>query len=395
MSQTQDRLGVAVVGLGGAVATTAIAGIESIKSGSNDLSGLPLADRAVGGLKPYDGLVFGGWDLCEDDLGTAALGHGVLSEKHLSGGAAALKDMHAWPAVGSEDFCKNVTGGNKIAVAGHRGAVERIHDDLSMFKEEQGLDRVVMLNLASTERTPDLSAEAFSSREAFERALDRDDPEISPAMLYAYAAITADTPYGNFTPSVAADVPVLAALAAERGVPVAGKDGKTGQTFLKTVIAPALRARALHVDGWFSTNILGNRDGLALDDPNSLKSKVGTKLSVLDQILGYPVEDHQVHIHYYRPRGDDKEAWDNIDISGFLGERMQIKVDFLCKDSVLAAPLAIEIARTLDLAKTRGQGGVQEQLSVFFKMPQTKDGALPEHAFLKQVQTLDDWLGEA
>jgi myo-inositol-1-phosphate synthase len=181
-------------------------------------------------------------------------------------------------------------------------------------------------------------------------------------------------------------------MAEEAGVPLAGKDGKTGQTFMKTVLAPAFKARALHVDGWFSTNILGNRDGLALDDPKSLESKIGTKLSVLDQILGYPVEDHHVHIHYYRPRGDDKEAWDNIDVSGFMGQRMQIKVNFLCKDSVLAAPLAVEIARTLDLAKTRGEGGVQEQLSVFFKMPQTEGGRQPEHAFLTQQRMLDDWL---
>jgi myo-inositol-1-phosphate synthase len=190
-------------------------------------------------------------------------------------------------------------------------------------------------------------------------------------MLYAYAAIDSGTPYANFTPSVAADVQPLADLAARRGVPVAGKDGKTGQTLIKTVIAPALRDRALHVDGWFSTNILGNSDGKALDDPRSLASKLGTKKTVLDQILGYPVEDHIVMIHYYRPRGDDKEAWDNIDLTGFLGRKMQLKLNFLCKDSVLAAPLVIEIARVLGLAQARGEAGVQEQMSLFFKAPQT------------------------
>ena len=178
-------------------------------------------------------------------------------------------------------------------------------------------------------------------------------------------------------------------------MPVAGKDGKTGQTLIKTVIAPALRARALHVDGWFSTNILGNSDGLALDDPQSLASKLGTKKSVLDQILGYPVEDHIVMIHYYRPRGDDKEAWDNIDITGFLGQRMQLKINFLCKDSVLAAPLAIEIARCLDLAQQRAQGGVQEQLGLFFKMPQTADGAEPVHAFNEQLLNFNRWLASS
>ena len=212
-------------------------------------------------------------------------------------------------------------------------------------------------------------------------------------MLYAYAAIEAGVPYGNFTPSVAADVPALAELARRRGVPVAGKDGKTGQTLLKTVLAPALRARALHVDGWFSTNILGNRDGLALDDPDSLRSKLDTKGSVLDSILGYRVEDHIVDIRYYRPRGDDKEAWDNIDVIGFLGHRMQIKVNFLCKDCILAAPLVIEIARLLDLAQQRGEGGAQEQLSLFFKAPMTANGRAPEHAFHLQERMLADWLG--
>ena len=173
---------------------------------------------------------------------------------------------------------------------------------------------------------------------------------------------------------------------------VAGKDGKTGQTFMKTVIAPALRSRSLHVDGWFSTNILGNRDGLALDDPSSLKSKLGTKKSVLDEILGYPVEDHIIDIRYYRPRGDDKEAWDNIDVTGFMGQRMQIKVNFLCKDSILAAPLAIEIARCLGLADRRGEGGVQEQLGVFFKAPMTPEGRPPVHAFHTQERRLLDWL---
>jgi myo-inositol-1-phosphate synthase len=210
-------------------------------------------------------------------------------------------------------------------------------------------------------------------------------------MLYAYAAISAGVPYGNFTPSMAADVPALIELAETRKVPIAGKDGKTGQTFIKTVLAPALKARALHVDGWYSTNILGNRDGLALSNEDSLASKVKTKSSVLDDILGYAVEDHIVDIRYYRPRGDNKEAWDNIDITGFLGRPMQIKVNFLCRDSILAAPLAIEIARCLDLAKRRGDYGVQEQLSVFFKLPMTKQGR-PEQAFAVQEQMLIDWL---
>ena len=388
-----QRLGVAVVGLGGAVATTAIAGLELIKSGVNRLDGLPLADLAVPGLTDYRDIVFGGWDVHGDDLGAAAETHGVLSRDLLSDGAAALRGMRPWKAIASDRFCRNVDGGHKISAKGHRDAVDRIADDLRRFQSESGVDRVVVLNLASTERWPDLTNDTFATVDGFERGLDRDDEAIGPAMLYAYAAVANGYAYGNFTPSVAADVPALKALAEKRNVPVAGKDGKTGQTMMKTVIAPALRSRALHVDGWFSTNILGNRDGLALDDPNSLQSKLNTKGSVLDQMLGYKVEDHIVDIKYYRPRGDDKEAWDNIDISGFLGQRMQIKVNFLCKDSILAAPLAIEIARVLGLADKRGDGGVQEQLSLFFKAPMTRNGHDPVHAFHQQEDMLLAWLG--
>ena len=388
-----DRLGVAIVGVGGAVATTAIAGVEMIKAGSNSLEGLPLADRDVAGMVPYRDLHFGGWDLTEDTLGACAMRHGVIGEKELADGASKLNDMRPWKAAGSTAYCANIDGGHKLA-SGHRAVVSQIQGDLQRFREEQSLDRVVMINLASTERQPGGDAACLESRDAFERGLDSDDAAISPAMLYAYAAIDAGTPYANFTPSMAADVAPLADFARERNVPVAGKDGKTGQTFMKTVIAPALRDRALHVDGWFSTNILGNSDGLALDNPDALKSKLGTKGSVLNQILGYPVEDHIVMIHYYRPRGDDKEAWDNIDITGFLGQKMQLKLNFLCKDSVLAAPLAIEIARCLDLAHQRGDGGVQDQMGVFFKLPQTSDGSDPVHGFPEQQLILDTWLGD-
>jgi len=386
-----ERLGIAIVGVGGAVATTAIAGIEMIKAGSNSLAGLPLADRDVAGMVAYRDLEFGGWDLADDTLGNCALRHGVIGEKELADGASALNDMRPWKAAGSTGYCANIDGSNKLT-GGHRAAVAQIKADLDRFRAEKGLDRVVVVNLASTERVPHADDAALKSREAFERGLDENDGAISPAMLYAYAAIDAGDPYANFTPSVAADAAPLAAFAAERNVPVAGKDGKTGQTFMKTVIAPALRDRALHVDGWFSTNILGNSDGLALDDPKSLASKIGTKGSVLDQILGYPVEDHIIMIHYYRPRGDDKEAWDNIDLTGFMGQKMQLKLNFLCKDSILAAPLAIEIARCLDLAQQRGQGGVQDQLGLFFKLPQTANGGVPIHGVPEQQAILDRWL---
>ncbi|WP_120715996.1 inositol-3-phosphate synthase [Tsuneonella amylolytica] len=387
-----EKLGVAVIGAGGAVATTAIAGIEMIKAGSNSFAGLPLADRDVAGMAAYRDIEFGGWDLSGDDLGTCALRHGVLGDAELADGASALKGMRAWPAVGSTAHCANIDGNNRMA-DGHRAAIAQIKSDLDRFKEERGLERVVVLNLASTEKMPDADAASLASLDAFESGLDANDPAISPAMLYAYASIDSGTPYANFTPSVAADAAPLAALAATRNVPVAGKDGKTGQTFLKTVIAPALRDRSLHVDGWFSTNILGNSDGLALDDPKSLASKLGTKGSVLDDILGYEVKNHIIMIHYYPPRGDDKEAWDNVDLTGFLGQTMQLKLNFLCKDSILAAPLAIEIARCLDLADRRGEGGVREELSVFFKAPQTAGGA-PEHAFDRQQAMLDGWLAQ-
>ena len=391
IGETDRRLGVAIVGVGGAVATTAIAGIEMIRRGDNELQGLPLANLSIPGLADYRDMVFGGWDLDASDLSAAATTHGVLNDAQRLVTGQALSAIRPWPAVGSGGFCRGIAGANKHEANGHRAAVAAIAADLYRFRETSGADAIVMLNLASTERTPE-STDILTSVEAFELAMDRDDPSISPAMLYAYAAIESGVPYGNFTPSLAADAPALREFARRRNVPVAGKDGKTGQTMMKTVIAPALRARALHVDGWFSTNILGNRDGEALRDPDCLQSKLNTKSNVLDSILGYHVEDHLVDIRYYRPRGDDKEAWDNIDISGFLGHRMQIKVNFLCKDSVLAAPLALEIARVLDLARQRGEGGVQEQLSVFFKAPMVANGHDPEHAFHAQEQMLLNWL---
>ena len=392
---TGRRVGVLVVGLGGAVATTAAAGIEMLRAGSNDMAGLPLSGANAPGIAAYRNLHFAGWDLHGEDLDTAVREHRVLDREQAELVAPALQAMKPWPAVGSVDFCKNVDGANKVAAKSHRDAVERIRDDIRRFREGTGIDNLVMVNLASVERWPDQSAPALHTPEGFEHGLDQSDPAISPAMLYAYAAIVEGVPYGNFTPSLAADIPALVALAERRRVPVAGKDGKTGQTFIKTVLAPAFKSRSLYVEGWFSTNILGNRDGLALDNPDSLRSKLNTKGSVLDDILGYPVEDHIVDIRYYRPRGDNKEAWDNIDLVGFLGQKMQIKVNFLCRDSILAAPLVVEIARVLDLARSRGQGGIQEQLGLFFKAPMTPAGKREEHSFPVQERVLLDWLAAA
>ncbi len=388
------RLGVLVVGVGGAVASTAAAGIELLRSGSNDLAGLPLSDIGTPGLAPYRNLHFAGWDVRGDDLAAAVREHRVLDREQAGLVEDKLAALRPWPAAGSRAYCQNIHGSNTIK-GGHREAVEQIRQDIRRYREDSGITDVVMMNLASVERWPDLSLEVLQSTPAFERGLDGDDAAISPAMLYAYAAILEGVPYGNFTPSLAADIPALTRLASERCVPVAGKDGKTGQTFIKTVLAPAFRARSLYVEGWFSTNILGNRDGLALDNADSLQSKLNTKGHVLDDILGYHVEDHLVNIQYYRPRGDNKEAWDNIDLVGFMGQKMQMKVNFLCRDSILAAPLVIEIARVLDLAKQRGQGGIQEQLGIFFKAPMTPAGKREEHAFGAQERNLLDWLNAA
>jgi len=399
-SSSSRRVGLALVGLGGAVASTAVAGLELLRLGAGTTDGLPLAGLEVRGepveqatgLVPYEDLVVRGWDLDGSDLRKAAEQHGVLDLRQLETAGPALSALTPWPAAGDEDFCRNVSGGNVVLAQGRRAQVDAVRGDLRRFREEEALDGLVLVNLASTERWPDPASPCLQTAAAFEAGLDADDRAITPAMVYAYAAIVEGVGYANFTPSLGADVPALVELAEQRAVPVAGKDGKTGQTMMKTVLAPAFRSRALRVEGWYSTNILGNRDGQALDDPASLESKLQTKGKVLDSILGYPVEDHVVRIDYYRPRGDAKEAWDAIDLIGFLGQRMQLKVDFLCRDSILAAPLALEIARLLDLAQQRGEGGVQHHLGWFFKAPMTADGSTPEHALHRQETALLGWL---
>ena len=383
------KLGIAVVGIGGAVGTTMVAGIELIKKGSVSTDGLPLAAVSAAKLIDYRDIVFAGWDLFPDHLARAAEQHEVLTHKQFVSVENELRSIKPWPAISDNRFLSNIDGGNRLHESTHRGSIAGVRSNLAAFRKT--FDAVVVINLASTEKLAAEGNESFNSIADFERALDENSPDISPAMLYAYAAIAEGLPYGNFTPSLAADVPALIEFAEKQRVPIAGKDGKTGQTFIKTVLAPALKSRALKVEGWYSTNILGNRDGLALSNEDSLASKIKTKSSVLEDILGYDVADHIVDIRYYRPRGDNKEAWDNIDISGFLGQPMQLKVNFLCKDSILAAPLAIEIARCLDLAQRRGETGIQEQLSVFFKLPMSKNNR-PEHAFHRQEEILLQWL---
>lgn len=390
------RIGVAIVGIGGAVATTAVAGVALLRKKAIGFEGLPLAalrpDLAEM-LASYDDLVFSGWDLNGAPLSEAAAAHRVLTDSQLIAAKDELEKITPWPAVGNVKFCRNIEGLHMIAALDHRAAVQIIRGNLRDFQTQRHLDGVVVVNLASTERMVNVADPIFQTIASFNRALDENSPEIGPAMIYAYAAISEGLPFANFTPSVAADIPALVQFAESEDVPLCGKDGKTGQTMLKTALAPALRTRALHVDGWYSANILGNRDGKALDDKDSLASKVATKGSCLDQIVGYKVEDHLVDIRYYRPRGDNKESWDNIDITGFLGQPMQIKVNFLCRDSVLAAPLVLELVRLLDCAKRYGFGGVQEQLGLFFKSPMMTDpSSVPEHALYIQEARLLAWL---
>jgi len=389
---TKRKLGIAVIGLGGAVGTTMVAGIELLKKGVIGHEGLLLAELQIDSLADYNDIVFAGWDLFGEDLAKAAELHDVLTYKQFLVAESELAKITPWPAVENKNFLSNIDGENRLAATDLREAITKLRENLKEFSRR--CDSVVVINLASTEKLADEGNEIFNSLTDLEKAIDENSPDISPALLYAYAAIAEKIPYGNFTPSVSVDLPALIEFAKKNGVPIAGKDGKTGQTFIKTVLAPALRSRALKIEGWYSTNILGNRDGLALSNEDSLASKIKTKSSVLRDILGYEVEDHIVDIRYYRPRKDNKEAWDNIDITGFLGQPMQIKVNFLCKDSILAAPLAIEIARCLDLAKQRGESGIQEQLSVFFKLPMSVEGS-PQQAFHKQETVFFEWLKAA
>jgi myo-inositol-1-phosphate synthase len=382
--------------LGGAVGTTMVAGIELLKKGRIGTEGLPLANLDADltkDLAAYENIVFAGWDLFGEHLAKAAEEHEVLTHKQFVAVEENLRQIKPWRAAANKTFLANIEGENTVSGNAHRETIGKIRENLREFKKS--CDEVVVINLASTEKLADEGNEIFNSAASFEQALDENSKEISPAMLYAYAALAEQVPYGNFTPSVSADIPALIEFAEKQGVPIAGKDGKTGQTMIKSVLAPAFKTRALKVEGWFSTNILGNRDGLALSNADSLASKVKTKSGLLDDILGYTVEDHIVDIRYYKPRGDNKEAWDNIDLTGFLGQPMQLKVNFLCKDSILAAPLAIEIARCLDLAKQRGLSGVLEEVGVFFKYPMTKvKDAKPENALHRQEAVLLDWLGK-
>jgi myo-inositol-1-phosphate synthase len=407
------KLGVLTVGMG-AVATTFIAGVELIKKnlgqpvGSlTQLSTIRLGKRTedrvpkIKDFVPLSGLedlVFGGWDAFPDDAYEAAAIAGVLDKEHLNAVREELREIKPMPAVFDPRYVAKLEGTHLKDYSSLREAAELVREDIRSFKREHGLDRVVMISCASTETYLQPQEVHFSLR-TFERALEASEPAISPAMIYAYAAIKEDVPYANGAPSLAADIPALVELATDRAVPIAGKDFKTGQTLMKTIVAPGLKARMLGLEGWYSTNILGNRDGEVLDDAGSLKSKEVSKLLVLGQILQpelypelYGEISHLVKINYYPPRGDAKEGWDNIDIFGWLGYPMQIKINFLCRDSILAAPIVLDLALFLDLARRASMGGIQEWLSFYFKSPMVLPELYPEHDLFIQLMKLKNTL---
>lgn len=393
-----NRIGVAIVGVNGAVASTVIAGVELIKRGLVPRVGM-VTERTDARIAesitelldfaPLESLAFAGWDLQLANVYEATKHHKVIPPHLLESVRPELERLKPWPAVFADSYVDNIHGDNVVRVAGFRQQIAALERDLEGFKNSHGVDRIVIVNLASTERFLD-EQPVHRDLRSFEAGLDANDPAITPAMRYFYVANKLRIPYCNFTPSLT-NVPALAEQANETATPFAGMDGKTGQTLIKTALASAFRARRLRIEGWYSTNVLGNSDGLVLDSPSSNKTKVLSKAAVLDSIVGYPVPNHQVHIHYYKPRGDSKEAWDNVDIVGFAGTPMQIKINFLCQDSALAAPLVIDLVRLLDVAKRAGERGIQRQLSMFFKSPYHAPGESPEHDLFKQEKLLIDW----
>lgn len=413
------RLGILTPGLG-AVATTFIAGVELVRRGLGQPIGsltqmghIRLGKRTEGRqpkikdfvpLAALEDLVFGAWDPIPDDAYESAVKAGVLEARHIEPIADFLRQIEPMPAVFDKNYVRRLDGTNVKKGRSQMDLAEQLRDDIRRFRQEHGCDRLVMVWCGSTEVYMQPS-EAHQTIEAFEKAMETNDPAIAPSMVYAYAAIMEGVPYANGAPNLTVDIPALQQLARERGVPIAGKDFKTGQTLMKTIIAPGLKARMLGLHGWFSTNILGNRDGAVLDDPASFKTKEESKLGVLEYILQpslypelYGEVHHVVRINYYPPRGDNKEGWDNLDIFGWLGYPMQIKVDFLCRDSILAAPIVLDLALFLDLAQRAEMSGIQEWLSFYFKSPMVAPGLYPEHdIFIQQMKlknTLRHLMGE-
>ena len=413
------RLGVLTPGLG-AVASTFIAGVIAarnglavpigsvtqmahIRLGQRDEDRNPLIRDFVP-LAGLDDLVFGGWDPISANVLEAARTCGVLEERDLAPLSAELEGIVAMDAVFNQRWVKKLDGARVKPATSKWDQAQALVEDIERFRSENDCERLVMVWCGSTEAYQEPSA-VHASVESFETGLRSGDENISPSQIYAYAALVSDVPFANGAPNLAVDVPCMLELAALHGVPIAGKDFKTGQTLMKTLLAPGLKARMLGLRGWYSTNILGNRDGEVLDDPENFKTKEVSKLGVLDTILqpeAYPDLygniDHVVRINYYPPRGDNKEGWDNIDIFGWLGYPMQLKVNFLCRDSILAAPIVLDLALFLDLSARAGQSGVQEWLSFYLKAPQAATEAGPEHdLFIQQTKlknTLREWMGE-
>ncbi|APU96763.1 MULTISPECIES: inositol-3-phosphate synthase [Sphingobacterium] len=413
VKDANGKLGILIPGLG-AVATTLIAGVASINKGFSkpigsvsQLSRIRLGKRTENRnplikdfvpLAKLEDVVFGGWDVYEDNVYEAASNAQVLEQGQLDAVKAELEAIQPMKAVFDRNFVKNLDGTHIKSEKTRRELADAVQRDIREFKEKNGLDRVVLVWCGSTERYIETN-EAFSTLAKLEEALDNDDQRIPPSMIYCYAALKEGAPYVNGAPNLTCDVPAIVELAHENGVAIAGKDFKTGQTLMKTIVAPGLQARALGVEGWFSTNILGNRDGLVLDDPENFKTKEVSKLSVLEEILDakknpelYGDLYHKVRINYYPPHGDNKESWDNIDIFGWLGYKMQIKINFLCRDSILAAPVALDLALFIDLAQRAGMSGIQEWLSFYLKSPQTAPGLPPEHDIFKQLMKLQNTL---
>jgi myo-inositol-1-phosphate synthase len=413
IDNADGKLGVLLVGLG-AVSTTTIAGVIAIRRGLakpigslTQMGTIRLGKRTEGRspvikefvpLASLDDIVFGGWDLFDENCYEAALTAGVLDKPLLDQVRPELEAIRPWPAVFDRRYVKRLDGPNVKKGKTKRDLAEQVRDDIQRFKRDHGLSRMVLVWCGSTEIYM-TEGEAHASVDAFERALEANDPEIPSSMIYAYAAIKEGIPYANSAPNLSADIPALLQLAQQTGSPVAGKDLKTGQTLMKTMIAPGLKSRLIGVEGWYSTNILGNRDGEVLDDPESFKTKEESKKSVLDYILQpnlypdlYDSLCHVVRINYYPPRGDNKEGWDNIDIFGWLGYKMQLKINFLCRDSILAAPIVLDSALFLDLAKRAGMSGIQEWLSFYYKSPMHAPGLYPEHDLFIQLMKLKNTL---
>jgi myo-inositol-1-phosphate synthase len=413
IAPADGRVGVLLVGLG-AVSTTTIAGALAIRKGIaspigslTQMGTIRLGKRSEGRspkikemvpLAALDDLVFGGWDIFEEDCYAAARTAGVLDPSLLNQVRPELEAIRPMPAVFDQKYVRRLDGPNVKKGKNKRDLAEQVIADIRAFRQEQGCDRLVMVWCGSTEVYLK-QGPAHATVTAFEQALERNDDAIPSSMIYAYAALREGIPYANAAPNLSADVPAMLELAARTRVPVAGKDLKTGQTLIKTIIAPGLKARLLGVEGWYSTNILGNRDGEVLDDPESFKTKEESKKSVLDYIFQphlYPglYDDlcHVVRINYYPPRGDNKEGWDNIDLVGWLGYPMQLKINFLCRDSILAAPIVLDTALFLDLAKRAGMSGIQEWLSFYFKSPMHAPEVYPEHDLFIQLMKLKNTL---